>query len=60
VYKEASYAAAMQLVARIDDDLTRGVGHYRTKTGALLQTLDEVVHAILSDTLATDDTPAGS
>ncbi len=49
--QEATYYAAMELVARIDEDLTRGVRHYRTKAGILLNTLDEVVRAILDDNL---------
>ena len=49
--QEATYYAALELVARIDNELTRGVRHYRTKAGVLLTTLDEVVNAILSDNL---------
>jgi hypothetical protein len=49
--REATYHAALKLVARIDDDLTRGTRHYRTKAGMLLTTLDEVVRAILTDDL---------
>jgi hypothetical protein len=49
--REATYAAALTLVARIDDDLTRGVRHYRSKGGVLLRTLDEVVRAILDNDL---------
>ena len=49
--REATYNAALELVARIDDDLTRGVRHYRNKDGLLLTTLDEVVRAILDDNL---------
>ena len=49
--REATYYAALKLVARIDEDLTRGTHHYRTKAGALLTTLDEVVRAILDDNL---------
>ena len=49
--REATYSAALELVARIDDDLTRGIRHYRNKTGLLLTTLDEVVRAILEDNL---------
>ncbi len=49
--REASYYAALKLVARIDDDLTRGIRHYRNKAGALLTTLDEVVRAILDNDL---------
>ena len=49
--REAAYQAALKLVARIDEDLTRGTGHYRNKAGALLRTLDEVVRAILDNDL---------
>ena len=53
--QEATYYAALELVARIDEDLTRGVRHYRNKAGVLLQTLDEVVRAILDDNLLVPD-----
>ena len=49
--REATYHAALVLVAQIDEDLTRGVRHYRDKTGMLLTTLDEVVRAILDNNL---------
>ena len=49
--REAAYYAALKLVARIDEDLTKGIRHYRSKAGVLLTTLDEVVHAILNDDL---------
>lgn len=49
--REAAYTAALKLVARIDEDLTRGVRHYRNKAGILLTTLDEVVRAILDNDL---------
>jgi len=49
--REATYHAAVKLVARSDDALTRGTRHYRTKAGMLLKTLDEVVRAILNDDL---------
>jgi hypothetical protein len=49
--QEATYRAALELVARIDEDLTRGVRHYRTRAGVLLTCLDEVVAAILSGNL---------
>lgn len=53
--QEAAYRAALELVARIDEDLTRGVKHYRTKAGKLLETLDQVVQAILDDNLLMPD-----
>ncbi len=49
--QETTYNAALELVARIDEDLTRGIRHYRTEAGVLLTTLDEVIHAILDDNL---------
>lgn len=49
--QDSTYYAAVELVARIDHDLSRGVRHYRTKAGQLLNTLDEVVRAILDDNL---------
>jgi len=49
--QEATYYAALELVARIDEELTRGIRHYRDKTGLLLTTLDEVIRAILDDNL---------
>jgi hypothetical protein len=49
--REATYHAALKLVAQIDEDLTRGIRHYRNKAGTLLTTLDEVVRAILADDL---------
>ena len=49
--QEASFDAAMELVQLIDAHLTQGTQHYRTKSGTLLRTLDQVVNAILSDNL---------
>ena len=49
--KDATYNAALKLVAQIDEDLTKGIRHYRTKNGQLLTTLDQVVNAILEDNL---------
>ena len=53
---DAAYYAALKLVARIDEDLTKGVRHYRNKAGVLLTTLDQVVQAILNDDLLLPDT----
>lgn len=50
--REAAYQAALQLVANIDEDLTRGIRHYRNKGGGLLTTLDEVIRPIVVDELA--------
>ena len=49
--QEATYEAALELVARIDEDLTRGIRHYRNTAGRLLTTLDEVINAILTNEL---------
>ena len=49
---DATYYAALKLVARIDEDLSRGVRHFRNKAGILLTTLDQVVNAILTDDLS--------
>lgn len=53
--QEATYRAALELVARIDEDLSRGVGHYYTKSGVLLTTLNEVIRAILDNDLLWPD-----
>jgi hypothetical protein len=55
--REATYQAALKLVARIDEDLTRGIRHYRSKAGLLLTTLDEVIRAILNDDLLLPEEP---
>ena len=49
--REQCYQAALKLVERIDDDLTRGTYYYRNNDGELLLTLDQVVVAILDDDL---------
>lgn len=53
--QDSAYYAALELVAQIDEDLTRGVRHYRNKAGVLLTTLDEVINAILEDNLLTQN-----
>lgn len=53
--QEATYRATLELVARIDEDLTRGVRHYYTKSGLLLYSLDQVIQAILDNNLMTPD-----
>lgn len=53
--QELVYQAALELVAAIDDHLAKGTKHYRAKSGELLRTLDQVVHAILSDNLMLDE-----
>ena len=55
--RAATYQAALQLVERIDHELTYGLRHYRTKAGRLLTYLDEVVNAILSDDLLVEAQP---
>lgn len=49
--QDVAYYAALELVANIDEALTRGTRHYRNKAGQLLTTLDEVIHAILNNDL---------
>lgn len=49
--REASYYAALELVAHIDEALTKGTRHYRNRAGDLLVTLDEVIRAILDNDL---------
>lgn len=56
--REMTYYAALNLVALIDETLSRGTRHYRNKAGVLLTTLDEVVHAILADDLLLLEEPA--
>lgn len=55
--QEDAYYAALKLVTRIDEDLTKGIRHYRNKAGILLTTLDEVVRAILDNDLQLDEQP---
>lgn len=50
--REATYRVALALVGKIDDDLAHGTFHYRNRAGVLLETLPEVVNAILTDNLA--------
>ena len=49
--QETRYLAALALVQIIDENLTTGRQHYRTRSGQLLRTLDEVIRAILADNL---------
>ena len=53
--QEAAYEAALELVASIDEHLAKGTKHYRTTSGRLLRTLDEVVNAIMTNTLQTEE-----
>ena len=55
----AAYMAALALVQHIDESLSKGSQHYRTRSGQLLRTLDEVVHAILADNLVWETEQAG-
>lgn len=48
---EDTYFAALRLVQLIDENLTRGLCHYRNRAGRLLINLDEVILAILQDDL---------
>jgi len=54
---DARYAAALRLVQLIDRDLQKGTRHYYDASGKLLVSLDEVVQAILNDTLVVDKPP---
>lgn len=51
------YSAALDAVERIDTLLELGRQRYRTKSGQLLTTLDQVVTAILQDDLAIEGEP---
>jgi hypothetical protein len=51
---DARYAAALKVVQAIDRNLRTGTRHYYDTQGRLLNTLDEVIHALLTDTLALD------
>lgn len=56
--RDRTYYAALALVKQVDRDLIKGTGNYRTKAGALLTTLNEVVQAILNnDLLLPEDEP---
>lgn len=48
---EAKYELALALVRAIDTHLKQGSRHYRNRSGRLLQSLDEVVAAILRNDL---------
>ncbi len=56
--RELAYYNSLSLVAWIDNELVHGTTHFRNKAGALLQTLDRVVDAILADELAIPGRPA--
>ena len=49
---DARYALALKLVCTIDRNLQNGTHHYYDIQGRLLSTLDEVIHAMLTDSLA--------
>ena len=51
---DARYAAALKVVQAIDRNLRTGTRHYYDTQGRLLATLDEVIHALLTDTLELD------
>lgn len=53
--QEAAYSAALKLVRRIDEELARGLRHYRNRAGRLLTRLDEVIRAILANDLSLPD-----
>ena len=48
---DARYAEALKLVQAIDDNLRNGTQHYYDTQGRLLRTLDEVINAMLTDSL---------
>lgn len=52
VHHEARYQAALVFVNTVDENLTTGRRHYRSRAGVLLQTLDEIVRALLAGELA--------
>ena len=49
---DVRYAAALKLVEAIDYNLRNGTEHYYDTQGRLLSSLDEVINAALTDTLA--------
>lgn len=49
------YDIALEIVTRIDTHLAQGTQHYRDRDGRLLTTLDQVIHAILTDNLTTQE-----
>jgi hypothetical protein len=49
---DARYAEALKLVQAIDHNLRNGTQHYYDTQGRLLRTLDEVINAMLTDSLA--------
>jgi len=51
---ELKYWAALQVVQEVDAHLERGTRHYRDRDGRLLETLDEVMAAIMAGRLAGD------
>ena len=57
--RERAHQQAFELVQLIDQHLTNGTQHYRTKSGTLLRTLDQVINAILEDNLLIDGTNYG-
>jgi hypothetical protein len=56
--REAAYQAALKLIKLIDPlpGSNRLSVHWRSKSGVLLRTLDEVVRAILADELILPET----
>lgn len=58
--QEAAYEASLELVRLIDQHLAAGTQHYRTKSGTLLRTLDQVVNAILDDNLLLETANTGT
>jgi hypothetical protein len=53
---DARYAVALELVRAIDEHLKNRTRHYRDIQGRLLLSLDEVIHAMLTDSLVQERT----
>lgn len=51
-HREAVFQRALAYVEAVDADLTSGRRHYRNRAGVLLNSLDQVVQAILDNDLA--------
>ena len=49
------YRRIYRTVVRLDHDLSQGLVHYRTRQGKLIQTLDQMLRAILNDDLRVEN-----
>ena len=54
--KDEAYQMALNLVRVIDEDLNKGLRHYRNPAGQLLTKLDEVINALLEGDLLLPET----